>query len=84
MQSASGIYLFQSSFHPVTGLVHIALEAKKYVLSVFGAQSAQYKQVSKIKFKIILRMNEKVFLKSEKLSHSPTCLQYRREKPLSQ
>jgi hypothetical protein len=38
-------------YHPETGLVHIALEVKKYVKSVFGAQSAQYLQVSKIKFK---------------------------------
>jgi hypothetical protein len=34
-----------------TGLVDIALEVKKYVKSVFGADSPQYKQVSKIAFK---------------------------------
>ncbi len=33
-----------------TGLVDIAGEVKKYVKSVFGATSPQYKQVSKIKF----------------------------------
>jgi len=33
-----------------TGLVNIALDVKKYVKSVFGAASPQYKQVSKIKF----------------------------------
>jgi hypothetical protein len=32
------------------GLVDIALEVKKYVKSVFGATSPQYKQVSKLKF----------------------------------
>ncbi|MBI4929348.1 MAG: hypothetical protein HY841_01190 [Bacteroidetes bacterium] len=34
-----------------TGLVDIALEVKKYVKSVFGATSPQYKQVSKLQFK---------------------------------
>jgi len=34
-----------------TGLVDLALEVKKYVKSVFGAGSPQYKQVSGIKFK---------------------------------
>lgn len=34
-----------------TGLVDLALEVKKYVKSVFGASSPQYKQVSGIKFK---------------------------------
>ena len=33
-----------------TGLYDIAQEVKKYVKSVFGASSPQYKQVSKIKF----------------------------------
>jgi hypothetical protein len=33
------------------GLVDTALEAKKYVKSVFGATSPQYKQISKIEFK---------------------------------
>jgi hypothetical protein len=34
-----------------TGLVDLVLEVKKYVKSVFGASSPQYKQVSGIKFK---------------------------------
>jgi len=34
-----------------TGLVDIALEVKKYVKSVFGATSPQFKQVSKLEFK---------------------------------
>lgn len=34
-----------------SGLVDIALEVKKYVKSVFGATSPQYKQVSKLEFK---------------------------------
>ena len=33
-----------------TGLVDVAGEVKKYVKSVFGATSPQYKQISKIKF----------------------------------
>lgn len=33
-----------------TGLVDVALEVKKYVKSVFGTSSPEYKQVSKIKF----------------------------------
>jgi hypothetical protein len=36
-----------------TGLVDTALEVKKYVKSVFGATSPQYKQISKIQFKRI-------------------------------
>ncbi len=34
-----------------TGLVDIALDVKKYIKSVFGADSSQYKQVSKLAFK---------------------------------
>lgn len=37
-------------YQPKTGLYDIAQEVKKYVKSVFGATSPQYKQVSKIKF----------------------------------
>lgn len=33
-----------------SGLVDIALEVKKYVKSLFGATSPQYKQISKLKF----------------------------------
>jgi hypothetical protein len=36
-----------------TGLVPTALDVKGYIKSVFGATSDQYKQVSKIAFKII-------------------------------
>lgn len=38
-------------YHPETGLVHIALEVKKYVKSVFGASHAHYKILSKIRYK---------------------------------
>ena len=36
-----------------TGLVDTALEVKKYVKSVFGTLSPQYKEISKIEFKKI-------------------------------
>lgn len=35
---------------PVTGLYDIQLEVKKYVKSVFGARSPEFKQISGIKF----------------------------------
>ena len=38
-------------YHPETGLVRLASDVKKYVKSVFGVSSPQYKQMSKIKFK---------------------------------
>jgi hypothetical protein len=38
-----------------SGLVDIAMEVKKYVKSVFGATSPQYKQVSKLEFRKIKR-----------------------------
>lgn len=38
-------------YQDIVGLVDIALEVKKYVKSVFGATSPQYKQISKIEFK---------------------------------
>lgn len=38
-------------YAPTSGLVDIALEVKKYVKSVFGASSPQFKQVSKLEFK---------------------------------
>ena len=38
-------------YQPSTGLVDTALEAKKYVKSVFGATSPQYRQISKIQFR---------------------------------
>jgi hypothetical protein len=37
-------------YAPTTGLVDLALEVKKYVKSLFGATSPQYKQISGIKF----------------------------------
>ena len=37
-------------YTPKTGLVDTALAVKKYILSVFGASSPEYKQVSKLKF----------------------------------
>lgn len=38
-------------YNPLTGLVNTALNVKKYVKSVYGATSPQYKQVSKLEFK---------------------------------
>lgn len=40
-------------YSPVTGLVEIAGSVKKYIKSVFGATSPEYKQVSAIQFKTI-------------------------------
>jgi hypothetical protein len=40
-------------YHESSGLVTIAFEVKKYVKSLFGATSQQYKQVSKLKFRVI-------------------------------
>lgn len=37
-------------YHPVSGLVTIAHEVNKYVLSVFGAKSSQYKELTALKF----------------------------------
>jgi len=37
-------------YAPSTGLVDVALESKKYIKSVFGASSPQYKQVSGLEF----------------------------------
>ena len=37
-------------YDPGTGLVDIALEVKKYVKSLYGASSPQYKQISGLKF----------------------------------
>lgn len=42
-------------YQEFTGLVDIALEVKKYVKSVFGATSPQYKQISKLEFKRIIK-----------------------------
>lgn len=38
-------------YAPNTGLVDTALEVKKYVKSLFGASSPQYKQISSLQFK---------------------------------
>lgn len=38
-------------YNALTGLVNTALDVKKYVKSVYGATSPQYKQVSKLEFK---------------------------------
>jgi hypothetical protein len=37
-------------YTPKTGLVDTALDVKKYILSVFGASSPEYKQASRLKF----------------------------------
>jgi hypothetical protein len=34
-----------------TGLVDIAMDAKAYIKAIFGATSAEYRQVSKLTFK---------------------------------
>jgi hypothetical protein len=39
-------------YSPITGLVEIAGSVKKYIKSVFGASSPEYKQVSGLQFKI--------------------------------
>jgi hypothetical protein len=39
-------------YKPNTGLVDIALDTKTYIKSLFGATSSQYKQVSKLEFKV--------------------------------
>jgi len=41
----------QTLYAPGTGLCHIAQEVKKYVKSVFGAASPEYKLVAKIRFR---------------------------------
>lgn len=38
-------------FEPKTGLVDVALDVKKYVKSIFEANSPEYKQVSKLSFR---------------------------------
>ena len=50
--SNSRIARNQTLYHETTGLVVTAFAVKKYVKSVFGAQSPQYAQVSGLKFKI--------------------------------
>ena len=36
-----------------TRMVDIALDSKAYIKSAFGATSPQYKQVSKLEFKVV-------------------------------
>ncbi len=36
-----------------SGLVDLALDTKSYIRSLFGASSAQYKQISKLRFSVI-------------------------------
>ncbi|MFI5451431.1 hypothetical protein ACHMWN_04665 [Pedobacter sp. UC225_61] len=40
-------------YHPETGMVVTALDAKNYIKSVFGISSPQFKQVSKLVFKSV-------------------------------
>lgn len=40
-------------YNPLTGLVAIAADVKKYIKAVFGATSPQYKQVSSLEFRVI-------------------------------
>lgn len=42
-------------YDPASGLVPIALEVKKYVKSIFGAKSPQFKQVNGISFRSYLK-----------------------------
>ncbi len=35
---------------PVNGMAQVALDAKQYIKSIFGGQSAQYKQISALRF----------------------------------
>ncbi|MFN3786211.1 MAG: hypothetical protein ACK4RS_05165, partial [Thiothrix sp.] len=42
-------------YHEETGIVETALLAKKYVKSVFGTKSPQYRHVSRIKFRTIVK-----------------------------
>lgn len=51
--SNSRIQRDNSLYNAVTGIVAIALDVKKYVKSVFGASSPQYKQVSKLQFRTV-------------------------------
>ena len=51
--SNSRIVRDKTLYHETTGLVQNAGEVKKYIKSLFGASSSQYKQVSKIKFTVI-------------------------------
>lgn len=41
----------QTLYNPLTGLVQTASDTKKYIKSLFGATSPQYKQISDLQFK---------------------------------
>ena len=41
----------QTLYNPLTGLVQTASDVKKYVKSIYGATSPQYKQISDLQFK---------------------------------
>ncbi|MFN8308418.1 MAG: hypothetical protein U0T73_00525 [Chitinophagales bacterium] len=41
-------------YAPNTGLVDVAIDVKKYVKSVFGATSAQYKQLTKLPIRLVI------------------------------
>lgn len=41
-------------YQPLTGIVDISIDIKNYIKSLFGATSHQYKQISKLHFKIRL------------------------------
>jgi hypothetical protein len=51
--SNSRIVRDKTLYDESTGLVTAAAEVKKYVKSLFGASSPQYKQVSKLQFSVI-------------------------------
>ena len=42
-------------YHPQTGLVERAQMVKNYVKSIFGAASPEYKQINKLRFKVITK-----------------------------
>ena len=41
-------------YQPLTGIVDISIDIKNYIKSLFGASSHQYKQISKLHFKVRL------------------------------
>lgn len=43
-------------YKPLSGLVDCASDAKAYIKSVYGASSPQYKQVSKLEFKTLVKL----------------------------
>ena len=49
--SNSRIARTNTLYNPLTGLVNTALDVKKYIKSIFGALSPQFKQVSKLGFR---------------------------------